>query len=100
MAEILMRVKKMAITIQEGSNVFNRKMLKKKYNKEKGGKNKMGNIEKEKEAEQNGREKEVKVVITNRKRNLPGKRTKENTKREGKIRRERKFKGREKKMKN
>lgn len=56
----------------------------------------MGNIEKEKEAEQNGDETEIKIVITNRKRNLPGKRMKENTKRGRKIRRERKCEDREK----
>lgn len=52
MAEILMRVKKkkkMTITIQEGSNVFSRKIMKKKKcKKDKWGKNKMAKIERRK----------------------------------------------------
>lgn len=38
----------MTINIQEGSNVFNRKMVEKKYNKEKGFKNKWGTQRKKK----------------------------------------------------
>lgn len=82
MAEILMRVKKkkMTITIQEGSNVFSRKIMKKKsVRKINGVKIKWRRQREEKETEQNGREKEIKIVITNRKGNFPGKRMKENT---------------------